>query len=105
MKMKRKLMVGLAVKDITPDFSTSLHGYRPRNSNGVHDRLYANCVVFATADCKVAIISISVVLINAECTASIRKGAAEATGIPETNILVHATHTHSAPLVTGAYSE
>ncbi len=103
--MKRKLMIGLAEADITPGFSTALGGYRLRDSEGVHDRLHASCVVLATSDCKVAMLSVPVVSIGAEITASIRKGASAFTGIGEHDILIHATHTHSAPVLAGVYKD
>ena len=99
-------MIGLASVDITPDFITSLAGYNkniPRESEGVHDRIFAKAVLIEKNNCTVVILSVPAVNIGISSVKIIRSEINLALNIPKQNILVHATHSHSCPRSEGRY--
>ncbi len=98
-------LVGLARVNITPGKGVNLAGYGlwQRPCAGVHDALYASCIVIEYKDTAVAMLSIPVCTLDAETTKIIRERVCKNIDIPEENILIHATHTHSAPYVEGEY--
>ncbi len=101
-------MVGLASVDITPDFTTRLAGYNrsiPRESEGVHDRIFAKAISIEKDDCTVVILSVPAVDIEISSVKIIRSETSTALNIPEQNILVHATHSHSCPRSEGKYKK
>lgn len=93
--------VGYAKADITPTESVPLRGYgdaMERFSEGTLEPMYATCVAFGDADGTVVLL-ISHDLTNSPDTLinPLRDAIAEATGIPRSNILFTASHSHSAP--------
>lgn len=99
-------LVGLAEVKVTPPRGTDLAGYSAwqRLSTGVHDDLHVRGLVAASGQTAVALLSVPVCGLDAATTQAIRRAGSLATGIPEQHILVHATHTHSAPYVKGDYN-
>lgn len=97
---KKILKAGAAVTIITPQESHFLFGYPfvERMSTGVHDDLLSSALYLTDGENHVLFISNDVIYITKESTARIRKGITEKIGIPSTNILIAATHTHSAPV-------
>ena len=93
--------VGYAKADITPTESVPLRGYgdaMERFSEGYLEPMYATCVAFADAEgTKVLLISTDLTNSANEMTQKAREMIAEATGIPFSNILFTASHSHSAP--------
>lgn len=93
--------VGYAKAEITPTESVPLRGYgdaMERFSEGYLEPMYATCVAFADADGnKVLLISTDLTNSADVMTKSARESIAEATGIPVSNILFTASHSHSAP--------
>lgn len=91
--------VGYAREDITPSKGVPLSGYGnadKRISTGILDFLYATCVAITDAQDN------TVLLISQDLTSSnfykeIRTLVNQATGVPEDNIMLAATHTHSGP--------
>lgn len=104
---KKAHKVGLAQVDVTPTYRPLLAGYsdpdKKRRVDGVHDPLLARALVLESPDTAVAILSVPVVSVDASLTLQIRKRAAQATGLAPEHIMVHATHSHSAPVVKGKY--
>lgn len=93
--------VGFAQGDITPPTGVSLSGMGDddsRFSTGILDPLYAICVAFTDTD-NTTVIMFCLDLLNtniAVCnTASTM--IAEETGVPTSNIVFTASHTHSGP--------
>lgn len=95
-----KFKAGTASFVITPQESHFLFGYPfvQRMSTGTHDDLLSSAMYLTDRKNQVLFISNDVIYISKESTARIRKGISEKTGIPAYNILVAATHTHSAPV-------
>jgi len=95
-------LCGASRKIITPPLGTPLFGYRPDVfSTTVHDDLTATAVAFGNDEKTALLISLAVGELSNEVFVSLRKKVAEASGVNERDIIIHATHTHSAPNVCG----
>lgn len=93
---------GAAKKDITPKIGTLLYGYVPDSvSTSVHDGLELTAVAFSEGNEHAIIISASVGDIQTELAKELKKAAGDAAGIDAEKVIVAATHTHSAPNVSG----
>ena len=93
------LKVGIAKVDITPPLGTQLAGYgdAPRPAEEIHDPLYATAIVFEQEDMKACHVTLDLAQIETQDGETIRKLAAEKTGIPAERINIGVIHTHSAP--------
>lgn len=95
------LQVGFGRADITPKESVPLRGYgntSERLSISVSDPLYATCIAFTDAnDSTVLLYHTDLAVIWAEIFDPIKEEISKATGVPVPNIMISATHTHSAP--------
>lgn len=93
---------GAAKRDITPEVGTLLYGYVPDSvSTSVHDGLELTAIAFAQGDEHAILISVSVGDIQTELAKELKKAAADAAGIDADKVIIAATHTHSAPNVSG----
>ncbi len=93
--------VGYAKVDISPKESVPLRGYgdaMERFSTGYSEPLYATCVAFADTEGQIVVL-IAHDLTNSpkDLTEDIRKTVSEDTGVPFSNILITASHSHSSP--------
>ncbi|MHC4309308.1 MAG: neutral/alkaline non-lysosomal ceramidase N-terminal domain-containing protein [Planctomycetota bacterium] len=95
------LKAGFAKVDITPPAGVWLSGYaaRKKPSEGISDQLYAKAVVLDDGQNKIAIVSADLLWFPLEMTAEIRETVKKKIGIPESNILLCATHTHFGPKI------
>lgn len=92
------LRVGLAETDITPPIGFPMAGYyHERLAEGVIDPLKARAVVFRGSQQTGAWVVCDLIGISADLGRAIRARASEKTGIPVSNIVVSATHSHTAP--------
>ncbi len=95
----QELRAGYAKVDVTPSVPVFMGGYdlRGEPSNGVHgqDRLYVRALVFDASGVRVAFVVADVIEIQGHDI--FRHRIAEATGIPEANVLLGDVHNHSAP--------
>ncbi len=90
---------GAATVDITPDKPQWLHGYGPRQSDGVHDRIYHRIVAMDDGRTLFFLVSTDICTISpAFYDATCRKLEKEA-GIKAEQVWWAATHTHAAPEV------
>lgn len=94
------LRAGIATRDITPRKPLFLVGYphEPRVSTGVHDPLLASALFLNDGKTSLLTIAVDVLFVSPETVAHCRAAIARTTGIPASNILIAATHTHSAPI-------
>lgn len=95
-----ELKVGIAKVDYTPQLGLPLMGnYRDDYAaRGVHDRLYAKAIVVANpAGKKVALLSVDICMLDRNNVAMMRQFIASKCDIIAENILIAATHAHSAP--------
>lgn len=118
---KYAFRVGYGKRDIMPlQDALPLGGYgnsasRPADlslTKAQYDRLQTTCVVMADEnDTRIAIVGIDALNVHEYMSKAAKRKIRLATGIPEENILINATHSHSTPDVNlnadniGAYVE
>jgi hypothetical protein len=93
------LFAGAAQVDITPAGSVFLAGYPHvrRYSTGVHDPLLSCALYLRSGDEQALIIANDIIYLSKVSVARCRRDIAARTGVPEGNILISVTHTHSGP--------
>lgn len=92
------LYAGAGKVDITPPVGVELDGnLRAKPSQGIHDRLWSETVVFKSGDESVAVVSNDLLVVPKKIVTRSRIIAEEECGIDGKNILICATHTHSGP--------
>ncbi|HHY98560.1 MAG TPA: hypothetical protein GX509_07460 [Firmicutes bacterium] len=91
--------VGAASVCITPPIGGLLSGYAARKdvSIGVHDDLFARCLVVGDGHTEVAIITCDLIGLDKEIVAEVRERVTKQTGLPTSNLMICCTHTHSGP--------
>lgn len=90
---------GVAETDITPPIGYRVAGYfYERISTGVHDPLKAKVVVLENGTNKAALVFCDLVEMTLPVSVPARKEASAQIGIPISNILICATHSHTGPL-------
>lgn len=100
------LKAGTGVVDITPPIGTKLAGgLRPRDSIGVCTNLLSKAVVFANEDAAVAIVSVDLCVLGKEQVDAATALIQERTGIPPSNVMVAASHTHAGPYTAPLFCE
>lgn len=101
--MKEQLLLGVSRANITPEVGGHLYGYSPNViSKSVHDKLTATAFYFESGKTKVLILSVTLCTIKTELSNEITTLIEERYNIPKQNCILHCTHTHSAPNLTGA---
>src|SRR5437899_1913458 len=94
---------GVAVVDVTPPRNYRMSGYfNERLNTGTHDPLLAKAVVFRQGNQQAALVFCDLIGISLDVSRRARQKAAQTTGIPAANILIHGTHSHTGPLYDGA---
>jgi len=94
------MRIGFARNDITPRVGVELCGFGPylnRHSIGVRERLFARAMAVEQAGTTLALISNDLIGVSAATTQRVRQLVGAATGLPAGQVMVHCTHTHSAP--------
>ena len=93
------MKAGAATGEITPKDSQFLYGYPyvMRMSEGTHDPLTCTAIYLDNGRKQVLFITHDILYLNKEQVAAIRSGISAETGVPQGNIMVSVTHTHSAP--------
>ncbi len=96
------LQAGAATSNITPDLGTIIvGGFAPYPAQHVHDELYARCLVLDDGTTKIALVVCDLLGLHRSVSIEARRLIQEATGIPPQNVLISATHTHSAGTALG----
>jgi len=85
------LRVGAAKVDITP-----AEGELPKNSRGILDRLYARAIVLESGASSAALVTVDAGAIPDPIWQAVTRQIETELGIPVANVLLTATHTHSA---------
>lgn len=94
--------VGVGRADITPPVGTLLYGYNPHQvSTSIHDNLNVTAAAFRQGETAVIMLCATVGDIQTELCDELRQLTAEITNLPLENVIISATHTHSAPNVAG----
>ncbi len=89
------LQAGFSKKDITPPQPGYPH-YRG-TSTGTDDSLYARTFVLKQGKTESALMVCDLLWISRELSADVRQKASALTGIPASNIIISATHSHTSP--------
>jgi hypothetical protein len=91
---------GCAKVNITPPVGIPLIGSYGKPSDDILDELYAKALVLNDGNNTIAIVSVDLLYMPLEeITNPVREIIKEKLGIPEQNVLICATHTHSGPEV------
>jgi neutral ceramidase len=98
------LKAGAAQADISPTRPMFLYGYPhvPRLSTGVHDPLRAAALYLGNGQEGLLLIAVDILFVSHDSAARCRAALTAQTGVPQSHILISATHTHSGP-VTADY--
>lgn len=97
------LKAGAAKVNITPDSPAFIAGYgQNRISTGVHDPIWARCMVLEIGGSRIAFISLDLIGLFWDDVDVIRKGAASPS-LPAGNIIVSCTHNHEGPDTMGLW--
>lgn len=88
--------VGAAKVDITPTADEM-----PKQYLGVLDKLYARTIVIDNGHTSAALISLDAGVIPTPLWKNVSDRMEKELGIPAVNVLITATHTHSAPMAMG----
>jgi len=95
----RPLQAGVAVADITPPVGYRMCGYfNERLSTGMLDPLHAKALVLRQGDTRAAMVFCDLIGLSVDVSRRARDEVEQETGIPATNILLTATHSHTGPL-------
>lgn len=98
-----ELKAGAAAVEITPErFPVIVNGmFTERTATRAHDPLYCRCLVLEDGRTTIAITIVDSCMMPRELLDLAKEQASVATGIPTSNMLIAATHTHSAPAAMG----
>ena len=100
--MTKILLAGAARRDITPEVGTLLYGYNPHQvSTSVHDPLNVTAAAFSDTRETALLLTVTVGDFQTELCNEVREKIGKLCGIPWENVVISATHTHSAPNVAG----
>lgn len=102
---KPTLRAGAFAQNVTPTtFPISVNGgMADRQATSANDPLHARCLVLDDGTTKVALVVVDSCMLPRELIDAAKSLAEKKTGIPAGNILVSATHTHTAPTSTGVF--
>jgi len=94
---ENKLLVGAAAGNITPRLGVFINGGMFHlKATHIHDQLYVRCIMLDNGSKRVAIVVCDSCMIPREIFDRAKRMVQENTGLPKENILMAATHTHSA---------
>lgn len=100
-----ELRLGTAAVSINPPPGLGLAGYyHERGNDGVLDDLLAKAVVLDDGQTRAAIVVCDLISMPNWITRDARQLVQQSTGIPGTNVMIAATHTHTAPVLYREWS-
>ena len=102
---RASLRAGAFAQDVTPTtFPISVNGNMADvKAKSASDPLHARCLVLDDGTTKVALVVVDSCMIPRELMDAAKALAAKKTGIPAANILISATHTHTAPTLGSVF--
>ncbi|MFM7130854.1 MAG: neutral/alkaline non-lysosomal ceramidase N-terminal domain-containing protein [bacterium] len=96
------LRAGAAVSDITPGLGENIvGGFQPFPGKDIHDELKARCIVLDDGQTKLAMIVCDLLGFHRSVSVEARRLIFAQSGIRPENVLISATHTHSATSALG----
>ena len=100
----RNFSAGFARVNITPMMGIGLVGYFiPRFADGVLDDLEVNALALQCGDTKTVLLTVDHCGIDRGIIADYTSHIMERTGLPRESIVIHSTHTHTAPALLNPY--
>ena len=94
---ERVFRAGAATSNITPPLGTLRVGsFAPYPTVHVHDELHARCLVLNDGQTNLALVVCDLLGFHRSVSIDARRLIQRATGIPPENVMISATHTHSA---------
>ncbi len=100
-----ELKLGTAAVTINPPAGIGLAGYyHERGNDGVVDDIAAKAIVLDDGSTRVAIVVCDLISMPKWIVSQARKEIETRTGIPGTNVMIAATHTHTAPVLYREWS-
>lgn len=98
----RPFRAGAATSNITPPLGEPIvGGFAPYPATHVHDELYARCLVLDDGNTKLALVVCDLLGFDRQVSDHARELIQKELGIPPANVLISATHTHSASSALG----
>ena len=99
MNINNALKAGFGRTDITPQLGVRLGGYgtKERPAEEIIDHLHSTALVLEQGSLIAAVINLDWIFIDEAIVERIRHGVNQRTGIPEINVSVCTTHSHSVP--------
>ncbi len=95
--MQTTLKAGSASANITPPLGTRIPGgFRPRYAENVDDELFAKAVVIDNGTTRIAVVTCDLIAIPEKIADVAKARIAERCDIPAAQVMVNATHTHTA---------
>ena len=93
-----KLQIGFGRASIMPDGVVHLAGgdAAKRRSTWAKDTLYVTCVAFQQNAQKILVYTMDLITADSANSGAAKTAVSQATGLPEENILINATHTHAS---------
>jgi hypothetical protein len=100
----KQLRAGAAASNITPPLGISLNGgMQDRTATHIHDELHARCLVLDNGETSLAIVVCDSCMIPQSILNHAKHLAHGHTAIPLDQMLVSATHTHTAPTLGAVF--
>jgi len=88
---------GASTSNITPELGGEIiGGFAGIPAKHIHDELHARCLVLDDGKTKLALVVCDLLGIHRSLSLEARRIIQETTGIPPENVMISATHTHSA---------
>ena len=98
----RVFRAGAATSNITPPIGALRAGsFAPYPTVHVHDELHARCLVLNDGETTLAFAVVDLVGFHRSVSVEARRLIEERSGIPSENVMISATHTHSAGTAMG----
>jgi len=95
---------GAATSNITPPLGLSIAGAMHEfKGTHIHDELHARCLVLDDGTLRLVVLTVDSCLVPREIFDKAKALIQSELGIPPENVLMAATHTHSAPAATRAF--
>ena len=92
------LKVGFSKGNINPPMGIQVRGYyKERFAEGILDDIEVVALALQSGETKALLITVDHCGIAQELAAQFRKVASESAGVPEDNIIISATHSHTCP--------
>lgn len=103
--MSDQLLIGWAQEDITPKEPVLIRGqHHARVSEGVLDPLSVTALALKSGDDHAVIVSCDIIGIASELLAAVRERLVNCDGLDPMKVVLHATHTHTGPLIPSNFT-